>query len=109
MGYRARDVLLKFFVTEEERTHIYHKMSLMKTKNLSAYLRKMAIDGYLLFVDYSMFNDICAELSGISRSINQIAKRVNSTDTIYGEDISDIKARQEEIWRLVNTVLNKLP
>ncbi len=109
MANRTRDILLKFFVTEKEKEMIYHKMSLMKTKNLSAYLRKMAIDGYLLFVDYSMFKDICAKLGNISGSLNQIAKRVNSTGAAYDDDISEIKAKQEETWRLVNRMLSKLP
>ena len=109
MAERLRKVMLTFYVTEEEKSHIQKKMALMKIKNMSGYLRKMAIDGYLLQVDYSNFDKIAEDLTGISRNINQIAKRVNSTDNIYAEDMRQIKKSQEEIWQLLKSILSQLP
>lgn len=109
MANRRRNVLLKFFVTTEEQAFIHQKMNFMKTKNLSAYLRKMAMDGYILNVDYSQFKEICAALQGIGNNINQIAKRINATDNPYREDINEIKKKQEEVWRLLKFTLSKLP
>ena len=109
MAERLRKVMLTFYVTEEEKAHIQKKMELMKIKNMSAYLRKMAIDGYLLQVDYSNFDNIAENLTGVSRNINQIAKRVNSTDNIYAEDMRQIKKSQEEIWQLLKSILSQLP
>ena len=51
MANRTRKVQLKFWVTEEERAIIERKMEMLKTKNMGAYLRKMAIDGYIIQVD----------------------------------------------------------
>jgi len=109
MVERLRPVQLKFFVTKEEKDFIYKKMSLMNVKNMSAYLRKMAIDGYLLNVDYSNFNDISKSIDSISRNINQIAKRVNTTDNLYADDVRQLKKNQEEIWQLLKSILSELP
>ena len=41
---RTRNVPILFWVTEEEKKMIRKKMILSKTSNMSAYLRKAAID-----------------------------------------------------------------
>jgi len=105
---RERPIQIKFFVCEREREFIYKKMALLKTKNLSAYIRKMAIDGYILNVDFSEFRALFADISAISRNINQIAKRVNSTRNVYAEDITELKERQGEVWRLLKFMQSKL-
>ena len=46
MNGRKRKVQIKFYVTEEERALIEQKMKLVPTRNMAAYLRKIAIDGY---------------------------------------------------------------
>ena len=50
------------------------------------YLRKMAIDGYILVVDRSDTKAYIRELQAVSRNINQIAKRANATGTVYEQD-----------------------
>jgi len=105
---RERTIQINFRVTERERDFIYKKMAIAKTKNQAAYLRKMAIDGYIVNVDFSEFRELFATVGGISRNINQIAKRVNSTHNIYAEDITELKERQEQVWRLLKFTLSKL-
>ena len=51
MDGRKRTVQIKFRVTEAERDLILEKMKLVPTRNMEAYLRKMAIDGYIIQVD----------------------------------------------------------
>jgi len=109
MANRLRKIMLTFYVTHQEKEHIKKKMALMKVRNMSAYLRKMAIDGYLLQVDYSCFDKIAEDLTGVSRNINQIAKRVNATDNVYAEDIRQIKRQIEDIWTLLKKILSQLP
>ncbi len=109
MANRTRKIPLQFYVNEKEQDFIFKKMEVLQTKNLSAYLRKMALDGYILNVDYSMFREINSSLQHISNSVNQIAKRVNSTDNIYEDDISLIKEQQEKIWQLQKSILSQLP
>lgn len=83
-------------------------MSLMNVTNMSAYLRKMAIDGMLVQGDYSQFDKIAKYIEGVSRNVNQIAKRVNSTETIYAGDMRQILEKQEEIWQLLKSIESQL-
>lgn len=109
MANRERSELIRFFVTKEEKEFIKYKMSLMNVTNMSAYLRKMAIDGMLVQVDYSQFDKIASDLDGVSRNINQIAKRINSTETVYAGDMRQILEKQEEIWQLLKSIESQLP
>lgn len=109
MANRERSELIRFFVTKEEKEFIKYKMSLMNVTNMSAYLRKMAIDGMLVQVDYSQFDEIGKQLEGVSKNINQIAKRINSTETVYAGDMRQILEKQEEIWQLLKSILLQLP
>ncbi|MCL2053003.1 MAG: plasmid mobilization relaxosome protein MobC [Oscillospiraceae bacterium] len=109
MPTRERPNVVKFYVSDEEKEFIKNKMAVAKTKNFSAYLRKMAMDGFILNVDYSMFRELNSSLQRIGNNINQILKRLNSTGRIYEADVENIKEKQEEIWRLQRFILSKLP
>ncbi len=74
-------IVLRCPVTDEEKALIMEKMALLKTKRIVAYLRKMAINGYIIQVDHSAIRENGAELQKIGTNINQIAKRINSTGT----------------------------
>ena len=86
MNGRKRKVQIKFYVTEEERALIEQKMKLVPTQNMAAYLRKIAIDGYIIQTDHSDIKAMTAEIQKIGVNINQIAKRVNATGSVYQED-----------------------
>ena len=101
MANRTRKVQLKFWVTEEERAIIERKMEMLKTKNMGAYLRKMAIDGYIIKVDYTEQKKLAAAVSRAASNINQICRRINSTGHVYEDDVAELKARQTEIWELL--------
>ena len=75
----------------------------------SVYARKMLIDGYVIRLDYSDMKAMTAELQKIGTNINQIAKRVNATGTLYAQDIEDIKGAMAEIWQLQRSILSKAP
>ena len=100
MDGRKRTVQIKFRVTEAERDLILEKMKLIPTRNMAAYLRKIAIDGYIVQVDHTDIKAMTAEIQKIGVNVNQIAKRVNSTGSVYQEDIEEIKGVLAEIWRL---------
>ena len=108
MANRVRKQLITFFVDEDEHAAIKLKMRKMGMSNQSLYLRKMALEGRIIQVDYSVFTDIGKSISGVSRNINQIAKRVNATDNIYAEDMRQIKKTQEEIWQLLRSIESQL-
>ena len=100
MSGRKRTVQIKFYVTEEEKNLIEEKMKLIPTRNMTAYLRKIAIDGYVIQVDHTDIKAMTAEIQKIGVNVNQIAKRVNSAGSVYQEDIEEIKGVLNEIWRL---------
>lgn len=95
---RYRTVQIKFYVTPEEKEVIQKRMALLRLHNMSTYLRKISMDGYLIATDYSCFNKLFQDVDVASRAINQIAKRVNSTENIYADDINEVKKKQEQIW-----------
>ena len=76
MENRKRNIQIKFRVTEEERTLIEEKMKQVPTSNMEAYLRKMAIDGYIIQVDHSDIRKMTAELQKLGVNIDQTARRV---------------------------------
>ena len=108
MAKRDRDMLIRFFVTADEKAVIQKRMELVGLTNMSTYLRKISMDGYLINADYTYIKEMNAELSVIGRNINQIAARANSTGIIYAEDITEIKKKQEEIWQLQKSILSNL-
>ena len=107
MSGRKRTVQIKFYVTEEERDLIVEKMKLIPTRNMAAYLRKIAIDGYIIQVDHADIKAMTAEIQKIGVNINQIARRVNATGSVYQEDMEEIKGVLTEIWRLQRLSLLK--
>ena len=107
MNGRKRTIQVKFYVTEEERKLIEEKMKLVPTSNMAAYLRKIAIDGYIIQVDHTDIKAMTAEIQKIGVNVNQIARRVNATGNAYKEDIEEIKGALAEIWRLQRLSLLK--
>ena len=91
MSGRKRNVQIKFFVTREEENIILQKMALLKTENKSTYLRKMAIDGYIIQVDHTDIKENTAQLQRIGNNVNQIVKRMNQTGSLYMADVAEVK------------------
>ncbi|MDD6044771.1 MAG: plasmid mobilization relaxosome protein MobC [Clostridia bacterium] len=101
MKNRTRPVRIEFRVTEQERQLIQKKMEQLGTKNMGAYLHKMAIDGYIIKVDYTEQKKLAAAVSRVAGNINQICRRINQTGHFYEDDIVELKAKQCEIWELL--------
>jgi len=91
-----------------EREKIYERMKEAGVRNMSAYIRKMAIDGYLIKLDLSDVKEASRLLRINANNINQYAKRANETGSIYLEDIKDIQRSQEELWILMKEILQRL-
>ena len=106
MAKRKRDIQLKFRVTPQEREMIETKMAQFGTTNMAAYLRKMAIDGYIIYTDTADIKAFTKELSSIGRNINQIAKRINAGGPAYQADMDEIRERLDEIWQLQRYILS---
>ena len=79
---RVRNVQLHFMVSPEERKQIEENMKLLSTENLGAYLRKMALDGYLIHLDLSEVREMIRLLRNATNNLNQIARYVNLNKSI---------------------------
>lgn len=105
---RKRNIQIIFWVSEEEREQIQAKMEQVGTENLSAYLRKIAIDGYILKLDLPELREMISLLRRSGNNLNQIARRLNETGRFYAADMEDILQRQEQLWQAANTILTRL-
>ncbi len=105
---RERKNKLEFYVSEEEKAFIYAKMNAAKISNLSAYMRKIAIDGKIEIKDLLELKNMNYNLHKIGVNINQIAKRINETNAVYQSDIQDVMNKQNEIWELQKQIISRL-
>jgi len=60
-----------------------NKMAQLPTRQIGAYLRKMAIDGLIIYTDTSDIREMNKELHSIGININQVAKQFDETNSIY--------------------------
>ena len=103
-----RDIIVKFRATPEEYDLICAKADLAGINNLSTYIRKMAIDGYVVKLELPELREMISLLRRSGNNLNQIARRVNATGRVYEKDLADIASRQQELWQSANNILSKL-
>ena len=105
MENRKRNVQIIVRVTEDKRTLVEEKMRQIPTMNLSAYSRKMLIDGYIIVLDLQKVKAHTAQLQKIGGNLNQITKRINETERIYDNDMDELKRLMDEVWKLERQLL----
>ena len=105
---RRRKIRLEFYVSEKELHMIQQKMAQIDTNNLSAYLRKIAIDGCIIKLELPELRDMVSLLRRSSNNLNQIARRVNETGRFYPADMEDMLAKQEQLWQAANEIITRL-
>ena len=108
MAKRKRDIQLKFRVTPQEREMIETKMAQFGTTNMAAYLRKMAIDGYVVKLDLPELRELVSLLRYSSNNLNQFPRRAHETGRIYETDLEDIQQSQERIWTAAEKIVSSL-
>jgi hypothetical protein len=105
---RIRNVNMAFRVTEEERGLIAQKMKLAGISSVRAYLLKMAVDGYVVQLDLADVREMVRLLRGATNNLNQIARRVNASGSVYRADIEDLKMNYERLWEKAGGILRQL-
>ena len=105
---RKREVQLNFRVSPEELALIEQKMAQLGTKNREAYLRKMALDGYVVRLELPELKELVSLMRYSSNNLNQLARRAHETGRIYDADLEDISQRQEQLWEGVEEILTQL-
>ena len=106
MEKRAASVLIR--MTESELALIKEKMEEYGTTNMSAYIRKMAIDGYIVKLELPELKELVRLLANYSNNLNQIAKRVNATGDIYLADFDEIRHQQDDLWAAAEKIIRVL-
>ncbi|MCD8009639.1 MAG: MobC family plasmid mobilization relaxosome protein [Lachnospiraceae bacterium] len=99
MEMENRDVMLHFRVSQSEAECIRKKMEEQGYHSMSAYLRKMAVDGFCFRIDYDYPRKISSLLRRCGNNLNQYARAANASGSIYTADIQDLQERLEEIWK----------
>ena len=84
------------------------KMAQLGTTNMGAYLRKMAIDGYVVKLDLPELRELVSLLRYSSNNLNQLTRRVHETGRGYAADMEDILQNQERIWQAARGILSRL-
>ena len=105
---RKREVQLNFRVSPEELALIEQKMAQLGTKNREAYLRKMALDGYVVRLELPELKELVSLMRYSSNNLNQLTRRVHETGRIYDADLEDISQRQDQLWAGVREILAQL-
>ena len=103
-----REDRLELRLKNGEMDLIEKRMKEAGMKNMSAYIRKMAIDGYVIRLDLSDLKEV-SRLMGInSNNLNQYAKKANETGSIYLNDIRILQDQHEKIWEELREIKFKL-
>jgi bacterial mobilization protein MobC len=105
---RERNQEIHVLLLPEEMERIKQKMAELGIINRSAYVRKMALDGYCINLDLTDMKEMVSLLRRCSNNLNQYAKRANETGSIYAGDIRDLQTRQSEIWEIAKEMLARL-
>ena len=100
-----RSIQLHFFVTPQENASIRQRMAETGIVNQSAYLRKMAVDGYIVHLDMSEIREMTRLLRICSNNLNQYAKRAHESGNVYAADIDDLRTRLDELWEAADGLL----
>ena len=105
---RKREVQVNFRVSPQELEMIEQKMAQLGTSNREAYLRKMALDGYVVKLELLELKELVSLMRYSSNNLNQLTRRVHETGRIYDADLEDISQRQEQLWAGVREILTRL-
>ena len=104
----TKDISMHFFVSKAEFDLIEQNMALSGSTNLSAFLRKMAIDGMVIKLDMPEIREMLKLLRRANANINQIAKHLHETGRVYDTDLEEILGYQKEIYKGQNELLTRL-
>ena len=107
-GHDKKSVRVEFVMSEQEAELVKERMAELGVTNLSAYLRKMAIDGYVLQLDLPELKELVSLLRRSSNNLNQLTRRVHETGRFYDADLEDLRQGYERLWSAAGHVLSQL-
>lgn len=107
MGNRKRNLHLHVMVTAEELEQIHARMAEAGISNTGAYVRKMALNGYILHVDLAPVKELVSLQRRCSNNLNQVAVHAH-TYGVYPEEIAGLQKDYEKLWGEVSKILREL-
>ena len=105
---RRRPIHLHVMVSEEELALIQERMAEAGIRNMGAYMRKMALNGYVLHVDLSPVRELVSLQRRCSNNLNQVAVTANTYGGIYPDDIRRLQQDYADLWGPLSELLKKL-
>lgn len=97
-----------FRTTESEAAIMQKKMEALGIRNESAYMRALALNGYILKLDLPQIREMLRLLGNMTNNLNQIAKRLNAHGNLYETEIEEIQQKQDELWKMMRQLLSVL-
>ena len=97
-----------FKTTEAEAETIRRKMKSLGIRNESAYMRAMALNGYILKLDLPQIREMLRLLRNMTNNLNQISKRLNAHGQMYETEIEEVQQKQNELWVMMRQLLSPL-
>lgn len=104
---RKRDIHLHVMVTADEFDTIKQRMAEAGITNAGAYIRKMALNGYVLNVDLSPVRELVSLQRRCANNLNQVAIHAN-TYGVYPSEITALQKDYAELWGRVSNILEQL-
>ena len=95
-------------VTPEQLDVIHERMKEAHTDNREGFIRKMALDGFILEIDEAPLKEMNRLLRSISNNFNQVARRANSTGSIYETDLTDMAQKLNRLWDMQTRLMEKI-
>ena len=108
MKESKRNICMKLYVSPEEKELIESKMDQLGTTNTAAYLRKMAIDGFIVNLDMPELKELVSLLRRSSNNLNQLTRRVHETNRIYDADIQGLREEFDRLWNAAGKIVSVL-
>ena len=103
-----KEIIKAVRFSPEEMRLVQEKMRQLGTSNFSAFMRKMAIDGYVVKLELPELRELVSLLRYSSNNLNQLTRRVHESGRIYDTDLEDIHRGQEQLWDAAQTILDRL-
>ncbi len=107
MKEKKRTVRTEFVMSEQEASVVKERMEQLGITNISAYLRKMALDGYIIQLDMTDIQEMIRLLRICSNNLNQYTHRAHETGSIYAADIEDLHDRMDQLWAGMEKLLRE--
>jgi len=76
--------------------------------NMSAFVRKMALNGYILHVDLTPVKELVSLQRRCANNINQAAINVNTRGHLSQEEITNLRNDYDTLWKPLSELIKQL-